>query len=918
MRGLWVGGLLWVLGAAPTIALPQSVRSPWQLAQSAIDSPQKLAADRLLQQGIQQYQTSQIRAALQSWEAAIEIYRAIRHQGGEAAALGNLGNAYDALGQYQRAIEHHEQALAIDRQRGNLRGAAKSIHNLGNAYQSLGQYQRAITYYEQSLAIERQLGNQSGVADSLGELGNVYNLLGQYQRAIDYYEQALNIDRAIDNQQGVSTSLGNLGLAYQDLGNYQRALDYHEQSLALDRQLGDRRGAAISLGNLGNTYNSLGQYQRAIDYHEQSLVIKREIGDRNGEAISLGSLGNTYDLLGQSQRAIDYHEQSLVIKREIGDRNGEAISLNGLGNVYNNLGQHQRAITYYEQALAIQRAIGDRKGEAVVLSSLGNSHHDLGQYQRAIDYHEQSLVIKRAIGNRGGAAYSLGVLGLANHYLGQYQRAIGYYEQALGITREIGDRQVEATTLHNLGLAHFYINHWSESAKALQSSLGILEAIQADLGSNDRNRTSILETQQNTYQALQRTLIAMNQATAALIVADRGRARSLLSFLQSANSSTNPSLTATEIQAIAHQQNGTIIHYSAVWGELYSWVIPPRGEIAFRKIPLPESIKGLGQTAEALRNSAVTLRLMTVQSDDQPLTSFVNQVRGTGDQQVAENPTDLRQGYDLLIKPIADLLPKETGSKIIIIPHRELAVVPFAALRDQEGKFLIDRYTLAFAPSVSVLDEAIRRPKTSSGPALIVGNPAPMPDGLKALPGSEIEAQAIAQTLNAKPLIGAQATESKVKEQLDRASLLHFATHGVVPRTAASGLESWLALVPDGNEDGQLTIAEIFDRNLQARLAVLSACDTGRGTVSGEGVIGLARAFLKAGVPTVVASLWKVPDEPTALMMQAFYAERAAGKDAATALRSAMLQVRAQYPGPQNWAAFVAIGDTTSVPPLNP
>ncbi|XGV88729.1 MAG: CHAT domain-containing tetratricopeptide repeat protein [Limnothrix sp. BL-A-16] len=910
MRGLWVSGLLWVLGTTGAIALPLPVNSPLHLAQSGPNSPQKPTADRLLQQGIQQYQTSQFRAALQSWEAALEIYRALRSQSGEAAALGNLGNAYDALGQYQRAVEYHEQALALDRQRGNFQGAARSLHNLGNAYQSLGDYQRAITYYEQSLAIKRQLGNQAGLADSLGSLGIAYNQLGQYQRAITYYEQSLEIDRAIGNQRGISASLGNLGLAYQALGNYQRALDYHEQSLALDRQLGDRQGEAISLGNLGTIYSSLGQYQRAINYQEQALAIKREIGDRNGEAISLGNLGGIYNSLGQSQRAIEYQEQSLAIKREIGDRNGEATSLNSLGNAYNDLGQHQQAITYYEQALVIQRAIGDQAGESVVLSSLGNSYHDLGDYQRAIAYHEQSLAIKRKIGDRAGEAYSLSVLGMAHYALKQYQRAIDYYEQSLSIARSIGDREVAAMTLSNLGLAYFYTNQLAKSAQMLQSGLDSLEAIQTDLGQNDRDRTSLLETQQSVYQSLQRTLIAMNQTAEGVVVADRGRARSLLSFLQSNSTSPSSSLTAAEIQAIAQQQNGTIIHYSAVWGELYIWVIPPQGAIAFRKVPLPDSTKGLGQTAEALRNSAVTLRLMSLRGNDQGLNDFANQLRGTGNDPIAANSTDLRQGYDLLIKPIADLLPSETGSKLIIIPHRELAVVPFAALRDESGKFLIDRHTLAFAPSVSVLAAAARRPQTSNGPALIVGNPDPMPDNLNPLQGAETEARAIAQTLNAQPLIGSQATESKVKEQIDRAGLLHFATHGVVPRTADGGLESWLALVPGGNEDGRLTIAEIFDRNLQARLAVLSACDTGRGTVSGEGVIGLARAFFKAGVPTVVASLWKVPDEPTALMMQIFYAERATGKDAATALRSAMLQVRAQYPGPQNWAAFVAIGDT--------
>ncbi|MCG9885895.1 MAG: CHAT domain-containing protein [Cyanobacteria bacterium] len=125
-----------------------------------------------------------------------------------------------------------------------------------------------------------------------------------------------------------------------------------------------------------------------------------------------------------------------------------------------------------------------------------------------------------------------------------------------------------------------------------------------------------------------------------------------------------------------------------------------------------------------------------------------------------------------------------------------------------------------------------------------------------------------------------------------------------------------LALSPDGQNDGKLDLSEVFDSNLSAELAVLSACDTNRGQVIGEGVIGLGRAFPKAGTPTVVASLWKVPDEQTAMLMEAFYEELLAGRDRADALRLAQLKVREQYPNPHYWAAFVLIGEGDR--PLDP
>ena len=350
MKALWISGLALLLLSEGAIASGEVEPVAVQVAQVSVEE-RKAEADRLLQKGIEQFNISQFREALASWEAALEIYRGIGDRRGEAFSLNNLGLAYLYLGQYEVAIDFHQQSLAIQREIGDRGGEANSLGNLGIAYGSLGQYERAIDFHQQSLAIAREIGDRGGEANSLGSLGNAYRNLGQYERAIDFYQQSLAIQREIGDRRGEAASLGNLGGAYFSLGQYEVAIDFHQQSLAIAREIGDRQGEANSLGSLGNVYGSLGQYERAIDFHQQSLAIKREIGDRQGEANSLGSLGIAYGSLGQYERAIDFHQQSLAIAREIGDREGEAWSLNNLAVALKNTSQSELAIALDKESV---------------------------------------------------------------------------------------------------------------------------------------------------------------------------------------------------------------------------------------------------------------------------------------------------------------------------------------------------------------------------------------------------------------------------------------------------------------------------------------------------------------------------------------------------------------------------------------
>ena len=204
--------------------------------------------------------------------------------------------------------------------------------------------------------------------------------------------------------------------------------------------------------------------------------------------------------------------------------------------------------------------------------------------------------------------------------------------------------------------------------------------------------------------------------------------------------------------------------------------------------------------------------------------------------------------------------------------------------------------------------------------ALVVGNPT-MPlyqdpqdpqraIQLPSLLGAETEARAIAPLLHTTALTGAQGTKAAIKKQMLTAGTIHLATHGILDNQ--SGLSSAIALAPDRSgipNDGLLTAEEILDMKLRANLVVLSACNTGRGRITGDGVIGLSRALITAGVPSVVVSLWSVPDAPTAALMTEFYQQLGRSSNKAQALRQAMLTTMATHPNPIDWAAFTLIGE---------
>ena len=251
-------------------------------------------------------------------------------------------------------------------------------------------------------------------------------------------------------------------------------------------------------------------------------------------------------------------------------------------------------------------------------------------------------------------------------------------------------------------------------------------------------------------------------------------------------------------------------------------------------------------------------------------------------------------------------------SVLIIIPEGALFMIPFAALKDQNSRYLGESFRIRMCPSLTTLKLIADCPADyhcKSG-VLLVGDPWVQDvTMLPLLPYAREEVQEIGRLLGCAPLVGRQATKVKVLRCLDSVALVHIAAH--------SSMETGeIALAPDNGEtDFILTMKDVLSVQVRARLVVLSCCHSGQGEIKAEGVVGIARAFLGAGARSVLVSLWAIDDKATLEFMKNFYEHLVKGKSASEALHQAMNCMResVEFGAVKYWAPFVLIGDDVTL-----
>ncbi len=808
---------------------------------------------------------------------------------------------------------------------------ADSIYAIGTKFRLGNEYDKAIEQLQRALDLYKEINDERGEAEVLGGLGAIYYNF-DYQKCLSYYQQALIKREKVDDKQLIGNTLNSFGsVNYQLLNDYPKALEWYDKAEAIRTEIGDLPNLKTTLGYkvssfkaYGEQLNDAGKYPEALVQCEKAISINSGLNDRktDGEIISL--IGYVYSNLGDYKTAVQRLDEALKIMREINDSIGIAGVYNNYGIVLQHAGRIEKGLEYYNNSLNIYEKYSDLSGSLPVLSNLGTLFFDLKDYVKAEDYQTKTLQINRELNDEASEVNSL--LNLANTqiYLGKLNESMLNYNKAYAIAKSPSKPEIIWKVYAGMAENFERRGDYQKAVELNDSSLIVLEGIRDSLGGEDfksfylAKERYIFEDIINLLRDLHMKYPDKGYDIQAFQYAERCKSRTLLDLLTESSSGIRipEPVSLRTFQETCPDKNAVILEYMVGDSSSCLWVITKSEHQIFR---MPES-KRLKEQIEIIRFAML--------DPTQEVSEFFAQT-----------------GYSLyeeLIKPAEKYLSKM--SRLVIIPDGILNYLPFEVLLTDNKKntnnpsysgmpFLINRYPISYGQSASVLKRLLSNSdvpgKIKPGDKKLVAFGDPVyenPNSALTENGNnysrlEYSGQEILKIAsffkkdNSEIYLRENANEESIKRtgNLKKFNYLHFATHGFIDEDKPDLSSLVLTKSIGSSEDGFLQSNEIFKLNLNADLVVLSACQTGLGKmVRGEGIIGLTRAFMYAGTPSVLVSLWSVSDLSTATLMEEFYKNLIKYKLSKTdALRKAQLTLMndEKFAHPFYWAPFVIFGD---------
>jgi CHAT domain-containing protein/Tfp pilus assembly protein PilF len=936
----------------------------------------------------------------------LEIYEKVAQpQNPEKARLLNqLGNLSFETGDYVKAEPYYQQALAIrEKVLGeNHPSVAVSLSDLGVLYFRRGDYVKAEPYYHRALAIrETELGgDHPDVATSLLNLanfnmekGNFTETERQYHRALSIREKVLGADHA-----SLGFLYNNLGIFYSDLGDNARAEPMYRHALDIfEKNYGQEHpNYIIPLDNLAILYHEMGDDEKAEPLYQRVLSIREKLlGQEHPEvANSLANLANLYLNKYDHAQAEALYRRVLRIREKLLEPNHPSLAqaLYSLGDISYNQGKIVEAESLYQRALTIlEKTLGaTHPNLAYPLLGLARIRKDAGDFAESERFYQRVLTLYDA---NLGAHHPLKVKTLVN---------LATLYQAKGDARRAVETQVQAnaTSEHNLALnlvrgserdKLMYMNLLADDldrAISLHVRLAPLDKYAAELACTTllQRKGRVLDAMSNSLVALRQRLShqdqplfdRLNDATAQLAkLVLNGPQNISLDEHQKRVKSTEGQREKLEAE-ISRLSAGFYQQTQPLTLSAVRSTIPNQAaliEFATYR-PFDAKAKGDGKAFGEPRYIVYVLsnrqetqwkELGEAKTIDAMIDQWRRALRDPKQKDVQQRA---RAVDEKILQPVRNLLGGATH--LLISPDGALNLIPFEALIDEQGKYLLERYAFTYLTSGRDLLRMQVARASKSEPVVVAdplfGEPAvaqaTQGEGRKnksaaltrkrqsittgtdlanvyfaPLGGTSGEAQVIKSLFTeANVLTGARATEAAIK-QVIVPRILHIATHGFFltdtaeasivsgERTRAIAanakienplLRSGLALAganlkDNQTDDGILTALEASSLNLWGtKLVTLSACDTGVGEVkNGEGVYGLRRAFVLAGAETLVMSLWAVSDYVTRELMSGYYKNLKRGLGRGAALRQVQLDMlkRKGREHPFYWASFIQAGE---------
>ncbi|MEM7048857.1 MAG: CHAT domain-containing tetratricopeptide repeat protein [Acidobacteriota bacterium] len=868
----------------------------------------------------------QARQAIPRLEHLAKAFSATQRPLFEGRCYDTAGFAHWVLDRPSQAIALYERARQVFDAAGQEVFAADSINHMATAEHALGHWEKAASLLEAILPVYIRHQHREGEAASLASLSAIHEQLGRPQDALAASHRAIALAAAGSNRHVEATAQRNLGVLLRNLGDLDHARTAFDAALAIERDIGWRDGEAQSLAEIGALEHRRGNLETAISTLDQALKLARQADSRRVMLWTLHNLGNALGDAGETQQALDHLTEALQIGRERQDRS-EADILLRMGSLETDRGRAAAARRHFKDALDRFRRLGHRDGESRALLALAEDLRRRGDLTSAHRQVESAITIldstrRRLVRPDRRAAFAA-------------SKALAY-ELRVALRMEIHHQSPEAGWDRRAFEAH-------EAARARS----LRETLVASRGGNaeefaegprgDRLRRAIRELEALEAQRLRHRRQGAPE-TADLdheIAAAVDRYRDLQAELRQQYRRVSlldapPPVTVEQLQEELLDDRTVVLEFALGEPVSYAWLIAKDRFESFR-LPSRQQIEERAQELHGLLSRSHR--------------------RGVP----AQAEISARRLSNDLLAPLQGGL--DGHQRLVLVADGALAYIPFGLLTPpaEAGRptALGERHEILAVPSLGVLRE-LRRPRSRrmGTRVAVIADPVFAPrdervaqqnresssqeepwrmaslerssrdldlDRLGRLPFSRREALAIAALLEKDERFLAldfDASLATVEAGLLRGhEIVHFATHTLVNsrHPELSGLV--LSLVdPVGRpQAGFLRAHSIAELDLDAELVVLSGCQTALGkAVRGEGLLGLTRAFMHAGAPRVVVSLWDVSDEATAQLMTRFY--RALLEErlpVAAALRQAQQEMRREkrWSAPYYWAGFVVQGD---------
>jgi CHAT domain-containing protein/tetratricopeptide (TPR) repeat protein len=840
----------------------------------------------------------------------------------EVAALSLLAAALESRGERASADAAYREAEARAEALGTPAAKAVVLLSRATGHWQRADYPRALAAGERALALAEEAGERALAVRALLLLGRCDLKRGDYDGAVARFARAQALAELAGERRLEAWVEEHLAVVELDRRRYASSLKHWSAALAIHEQLGGAAGRARVLEKVSVLHLFQGDGEGALAAAESSLAVAGGPGgDPASAALALQARAGALRSLGRLEEARGDFERALALRREVGDPRETAWLLARLGRLEADLARPAAALARFRTALELWTALEQWRPVAWYLIEAARAHERLGADVQAREHYRAAIELAERI-ELPYRSVALGGLARLEARAGERAAALLDGRRAVEAAHATGNPAMIWAALYDLAEVELAFDLRSEALDHLRAALAALEAMRAESVPSDRAKRAEVEERQVVFRRAIGLLFDLGLHAEALEVAERARARASLDLFASAGAREAPEIAA-ELERVAaggtpsprsarvpatpllvgevRRRGVTAVEYFVGDDRLFAWVIGADGALHATSTPIaPGEIESRVRAARGEAGRAQALAAL----------------------------------HRLLIDPVAPWLPRDAAQTLVVVPHDRLFLLPFAALRDGGGRYLIERHALAYSPSLALLawTGRARNGARADGASLVVGNPRmPRLPGAAAplapLAEAEAEARAVAAAIGGptEVLIGAAADEDSVRERAASAPLVHLATHGVLDD--ADPLRSLVALAPGERPesgDGRWTVAEIQESRLASELVTLSACETGLGPVSADGVFGLSRAFLVAGARSVLVSLWRVADIPTRFQMERFYrALDGNGGDRAAALRDAQLATLAALrrgalrapsgrplpDSPAHWAPFVLLGE---------